>query len=156
MLECMLSDCNWVNQAQLKQPWSLCLPLSHCIELWLDHEVSKIEQLAPFLVFTGVAGDENACTVTCCELSLLDDSKTAWENIDAIINRLELKPVSAEVLFSAQFLDKEVSWCILHCTHNRMHSKTQICYWFKVSMYGSHFLLHLKLNINVYWPCMWV
>jgi len=57
ILECMLSDCNWVNQAQLKQPWSfysvyhtilpfgilllwtacdnyayLC-PLSHCIEL---------------------------------------------------------------------------------------------------------------------------
>jgi len=22
ILECMLSECNWVNQAQLKQPWS--------------------------------------------------------------------------------------------------------------------------------------
>jgi len=23
ILECMLSNCNWVSQAQLKQPWSL-------------------------------------------------------------------------------------------------------------------------------------
>ena len=34
---------------------------------------------------------------------------------------------SAEVLFSAHFLDKQVSWCILNCTHNCMYIKTQIC-----------------------------
>ena len=62
----MLSDCNWVNQAQLKQPCMvfmlllvLLFPIAYNCDM--DHEVSKIEQLAPFLVFTGIAGDENAC-----------------------------------------------------------------------------------------------
>ena len=33
----------------------------------MDHEVSKIEQSAPFLVFPGVAGNENACRVSLSE-----------------------------------------------------------------------------------------
>ena len=73
----------------------------------MDHayEVSKIEQSAPFLVFTGVAGDENACTV----IHLL---WAVWQNIDAIVNLLEPKPIRAEL----HFLGKQVSCNILNCT----------------------------------------
>jgi len=34
----------------------------------MDHRDSKIEQSAPFLVFTGVAGNENTHLLTCPEL----------------------------------------------------------------------------------------
>jgi len=83
----MLSDCNWVNQAQCihhtVSPFCLVLLQTACTGMYVfhmiimpiiflfpivwncdvDHELSKIEQLAPFMVYTGVAGDENACTV---------------------------------------------------------------------------------------------
>ena len=49
----------------------------------LDTEVSKIEQSAPFLVWTGTAGDENAQFYVCCEQSVLTESKTVR---DAVID----------------------------------------------------------------------
>ena len=49
----------------------------------LDTEVSKIEKSAPFLVWTGTAGDENAEFYVCCEQSVLTESKTVR---DAVID----------------------------------------------------------------------
>ena len=42
----------------------------------LDEEVSKVEELALFFVWTGTAGDENAQFYVCCEQSVLIESKT--------------------------------------------------------------------------------
>ena len=47
----------------------------------LDTEVSKIEQSAPFLVWTGTAEDENAQFYVCCEQSVLTESKTVRDVI---------------------------------------------------------------------------
>lgn len=49
----------------------------------MDGEVSKIEQSAPFVVWTGTVGDENAQFYICCEQSILLESKTVR---DAIID----------------------------------------------------------------------
>jgi len=110
------------------------------------HEVSKIEQLHGSISGDhchGVAGDENAQLFTCCEPSRLSWMiQRLWENIDAIINLSELKPISAELL-----LDKQVSKTpgILNCT---LKVYTQLytyifCWWFKFSKYGFRFLFNL-------------
>jgi len=71
----------------------------------VDHEVTSIEQSAPFLVFTGLAGTETAQFFVCCEQSVLLESKTVR---DAIIDLLAAyftfdiaypKNISAMLLF---------------------------------------------------------
>jgi len=137
----MLSDCNWVNKAQLKA-FSQCYlilfhlllscccglhvcvlhmiimptysPLFYCVNCDMDHEVSKIEQLALFLVFTGVAGDNNSQLFTCCEHSVLDDLREHQCHNQPVGTRA----YSAELLYFRTFLDKQVSCNILNCTHN--------------------------------------
>ena len=63
-LECMLSNCNWVNQAQLRQPWSftvycfchyICMAMSlHCYsQIWNCHEINIWQVLTKRLKESG-------------------------------------------------------------------------------------------------------
>ena len=80
----------------------------------MDHEVSKIEQLAPLLVFTGVAGDKNSQLFSCCEQFVLDDTREHQCHNQSVGTRA----YSAELPYFRTFLDKPVSCNILNCKHN--------------------------------------
>ena len=86
----------------------------------MDTEVSKIEESALFLVWTGRAGDENAQFYVCCEQSVLTESKDVWDAIIDLMGSYYLfdiaypKTTSAVMLFfSIVFLNFRTSKCFL-------------------------------------------
>ena len=84
----------------------------------MDREVAGISQSAPFLMFTGMPGEENAQFYVCCEQSALLESKTV---ADAVIDLL-----AAYFVFDISY-PKHISAVLLffqHCVFGLKDSQT--------------------------------